>query len=279
MLELHCHTTYSDGTLSPAQLVNRAVAKGVKALAITDHDTVAGWADAIASAQSHNLEIVPGIELSTTYNERSMHILGFYPDEQSLVAPLQERVNGRKRRAHKMAAKLAELGYPIELPDMSGAMAPGRPHIAQALLQAGHVTSKEDAFQRFLRDDGPAYVPYEKFTAQEGIALLLSCGAVPVWAHPYLFRGGTVETVLPELVAAGLMGVEVYHPNHSPSDQRKLEELCQQYDLMITGGSDYHGPSPNSKKAEDHDLNSLQVPLDLLTPIKMAANQLKVTKS
>jgi predicted metal-dependent phosphoesterase TrpH len=277
MLELHCHTTYSDGTLTPQQLVERAVANGVKALAITDHDTVAGWADAIASAHPYDLEIIPGIELSTVYNDRSMHILGFYPNAQQLAAPLQERVKGRKRRAQQMAEKLAELGYPIELPPMPDAMAPGRPHIAQALVNAGHVSSNEEAFQRFLREDQPAYVPYDKFTAQEGIALLRQCGAVPVWAHPYLFHGGTVETVLPELVTAGLLGVEVYHPNHSPSDRRKLEALCQEYDLLITGGSDYHGPSPQSKKAETHDLNSLQVPLALLDPIKQAAQTLKTT--
>ncbi len=277
MLELHCHTTFSDGTLTPEQLVQRAIAKGVRALAITDHDTIAGWTEARIAAQApeleHELEIVPGIELSTVHLERSLHILGYYPDPQRLEAPLQERVEGRKRRARKMAEKLTELGFPIQLPDMPGAMAPGRPHIAKALLEAGHVQSKDEAFQRFLRDDGPAYVPYEKFTVQEGIELLKSCGAVPVWAHPYLFRGATVETVLPELVDAGLMGVEVYHPNHSPSHRRELEAYCQQYGLLMTGGSDYHGP-PTEKKKEHHDLNSLAVPLGLLDAVKQAAARL-----
>ncbi|NEP17912.1 MAG: PHP domain-containing protein [Leptolyngbya sp. SIO4C1] len=271
MLELHCHTTYSDGTLTPAQLVELAIANGVKALAITDHDTVAGWNDAIAAAQTHALEIVPGIELSTVYNGRSMHILGFYPDPQTLQAPLQERIAGRKRRAQKMAEKLAAMGCPIQLPQMRGGMAPGRPHIASALVAAGHVSSRREAFDRFLRDDGPAYVPYEKFTAKEGIELLKRCGAVPVWAHPYLFRGGTVETVLPQLVSDGLMGVEVYHPHHSPSEQRRLEEYCQQYGLLMTGGSDYHGPELEAKRRDFADLNSLQVPLHLLAEIKQAA--------
>ncbi|MEO1591500.1 MAG: phosphatase, partial [Cyanobacteria bacterium J06632_22] len=154
------------------------------------------------------------------------------------------------------------------------AMAPGRPHIASALLAAGHVQSKEEAFQRFLRDNGPAYVPYEKFSVQDGIALLKSCGAVPVWAHPFLFRGATVATVLPELVDAGLMGIEVYHPNHSPSHRRELEAYCQEYGLLMTGGSDYHGP-PADKKKEHHDLNSLAVPLELLAAVKHAAATLK----
>ncbi|MEM6450954.1 MAG: PHP domain-containing protein [Cyanobacteria bacterium P01_D01_bin.105] len=275
MLELHSHTTCSDGSLTPAELVTFAVQKGVKALAITDHDTMAGWDEAIATATPLNLEIVPGLELSTVYNGRSMHILGFYPDKQKLHAPLQKRVEGRKRRAHHMAEKLAALGYPINLPDMSGAMAPGRPHIANALKQAGHVNSHEEAFERFLKDDGPAYVPYDKFTAQDGIQLLLSCGAVPVWAHPYIFRGGSVETVLPQLVDAGLMGIEVYHPTHSVSNVRKLEEYCQTYGLLMTGGSDYHGPS-HKKRSDFRDLNELAVPLDLLEPLKAAAHKLAV---
>lgn len=276
MLELHSHTTCSDGSLTPTELVNFAVEKGVKALAITDHDTMAGWAEATEAAKCLDLEIVPGLELSTVYNERSMHILGFYPDWAKLAAPLQERVEGRKRRARKMAEKLSELGYPIKLPDMSSSLAPGRPHIANALRKAGHVNSHNEAFDRFLKDDGPAYVPYEKFTAQEGIDLLLSCGAVPVWAHPCIFRGGTVETVLPELIKAGLMGIEVYHPTHSVSQTRKLEEYCQTHSLLMTGGSDYHGPK-KEKNPDFKDMNSLAVPLELLAPIKLAASRLKQT--
>lgn len=274
MLELHSHTTCSDGSLTPTELVKFAAQKGVRALAITDHDTMAGWDEAIATAAPLNLEIVPGLELSTVYNGRSMHILGFYPDREKLHDPLQERVEGRKRRARKMAEKLADLGFPIQLPDMFGAMAPGRPHIASALKAAGHVKSSNEAFNRFLRDDGPAYVPYEKFTAQQGIDLLLSCGAVPVWAHPFIFRGGTVETILPMLVEAGLMGIEVYHPTHSVSQTRKLEEYCAQYDLLMTGGSDYHGPR-KEKHSDFRDLNDLAVSLDLLPPLKAAAAQLR----
>lgn len=271
MLELHCHTTYSDGTLTPTELVAAAVAAGVKALAITDHDTVAGWDEAIAAAQTTDLEIVPGIELSTVHRDRSMHILGFYPDRAKLLGSLQDRIDGRKRRARKIADKLAALGVPIELPDMPGAMAPGRPHLAQALVQAGHATSSQDAFARWLGDNGPAFVQYEKFSAAEGIQLLLDCGAVPVWAHPYLFRGGTVDTVLPEMVAAGLQGVEVYHPHHSPSDVRRLEDWCHQYDLLMTGGSDYHGPDANAPDSKAIGLNGLAVLLDLLPPLKAAA--------
>lgn len=269
MLDLHAHTTYSDGTLTPGELVRAAALAGVRALAITDHDSLNGWDEALAAAAECDLEIVPGIELSTVHNERSLHILGFYPNREKLNEPLRDRQQGRKRRAREMAAKLAELGYPIELPDMGDDMAPGRPHIATALMKAGYVQSMREAFDRWLRDDGPAYVHYDKFSISEGISLLRSCGAVPVWAHPYLFRGGAVEEVLKELVEAGLMGVEVYHPSHTLKEVHKLEKLCAEYGLLMTGGSDYHGPSSDGTV-----LNMLHLSLSLLEPIKQAAGSL-----
>lgn len=276
MLDLHSHTSFSDGSLTPSDLVDAAIKAGVKALAITDHDTLAGWDQAINAAGAA-MEIVPGIELSTVENGKSLHILGFYPQPEALEPALQERLAGRRRRAQKIVQKLADLGYAVELPAMPGNMAPGRPHIAAALVRAGHVPSSREAFDRWLGDNGPAYVQYEKFSAPEGIQLLRRAGAVPVWAHPYLFRGGTVETVLPRLVEAGLMGVEVYHPNHSPSQVRRLETYCQQYGLLITGGSDYHGPAQDGKKDNHAQLNQLRVPLSLLSPLKQAAQALKTS--
>jgi len=269
MVELHCHTTFSDGTLTPAELVAAAIAAGVQALAITDHDTCAGWDAAIAAA-GDRLEIVPGLELSVVHNGRSLHILGFYPDRDRIDAPLALRLEGRRQRAQRMADKLAALGYPIELPQLPGNMAPGRPHVAQALLAAGHVTSAQEAFTRFLGDDRPAHVQYDKFSIQEGLTLLRDAGAIPVWAHPYLFRGGNVEDTLNELVAAGLMGLEVYHPNHSLTEQKRLLELCDRYGLLVTGGSDYHGPNPGTKAERRDSLNQFQLPLTLLDRLKAA---------
>jgi predicted metal-dependent phosphoesterase TrpH len=270
MLELHCHTTFSDGTLTPTELVHAAVSAGVRALAITDHDTISGWDEAIATAKPYNLEIVPGVELSTVHRDRSLHILGFYPDADKLCAPLSERLEGRKRRAHQMVANLEALGYPISLPELGEGIAPSRPHLARALVEAGHVQSTREAFDRLLGDDQPAYVDYDKFSISEGIALLRNCGAVPVWAHPYLFRGGEVEEVLEELLNAGLMGIEVYHPSHTPKERKNLEALCANYGLLMTGGSDYHGPSPDGKP-QNTTLNMMHLPLSLLDPIKQAA--------
>jgi Predicted metal-dependent phosphoesterases (PHP family) len=278
MLELHCHTTYSDGTLTPTELVAAAAASGVQALAVTDHDTISGWDEAFAAAGLYNIEIVPGLELSTVHNGRSLHILGFYPDGNKLRNPLNDRLEGRFRRSQEMVDKLAAIGYPIELPKTSPGMAPGRPHIASALVTAGYAKSSREAFDRWLGDDGPAYVHYDKFSIAEGIDLLRSCGAVPVWAHPYLFRGGVVEEVLKELVDAGLMGVEVYHPSHSSSQIEKLKKLCLDYGLLVTGGSDYHGPDleRNERKGmQSTALNMLHLPLELLAPVKVAAASLK----
>jgi 3',5'-nucleoside bisphosphate phosphatase len=277
MLELHCHTTHSDGTLTPAQLVEAAIASGVQVLAITDHDTVSGWDEAFATANQRQIEIVPGLELSTVWNERSLHILGFYPDRDKLEPPLQERLAGRQRRADLMLSKLADLGYAVEVAQPQDNAAIGRPHIAAALVKAGYVQSSQEAFDRWLGDDKPAYVEYEKFSAIDGIQLLRSCGAVPVWAHPFLFRGGTVETVLPELVAAGLMGLEVYHLSHSPSQCRTLENLCQHYGLLMTGGSDYHGLKSGEPDDRHTQLNQLHLSADLLMPLQQAAFELRQT--
>ena len=264
MLELHCHTTYSDGLLTPTELVKAAHKAGVKALAITDHDTISAWDEAQVAAQPYDLEIIPGVELSTVYNQRSLHILGFYPNPNLFIAPLNERLQGRKRRATQILAKLADLGYPVELPPMGDGMAPARPHIAQALVKAGYVRSAQDAFKRWLGEDKPAYVAYEKFSAEAGIQLLRDCDGVPVWAHPYLFRGGDVDTVLPVLVEAGLMGLEVYHPNHSSTQVQRLEQYCDQYGLIKTGGSDYHGGGTIP-------LNAFKLPLSLLSPLQHLA--------
>ena len=271
MIELHTHTTCSDGILTPQQLVTRAAAAGVKALAITDHDTLHGWNEAIATADLYDVEIVPGLELSTVHNGRSLHILGYYPQRELIEAPLAERLAGRKRRASQMVENLAEMGYPLEIERLEGNMAIGRPHIASAMVKAGYVKSSQEAFACFLGEDQAAYVHYEKFSIQQGIGLIRDCGGVPVWAHPYLFRGGKVEEVLPELVEAGLMGIEVYHPHHANNKVNRLKELCQQYDLLMTGGTDYHGYNFDHPEQEKWQLNQFHLPLSMLEPIKQAA--------
>ena len=274
MLELHCHTTYSDGRSTPQELVAEAAAAGVKALAITDHDTLGAWEEAIEAAKDHDIEIVPGVELSTVHNGRSLHILGYYPRREFIEQPLQERLAGRKRRAAKMVANLIEMGYELDIPQLEGNMALGRPHIAGAMVKAGYVQSTQEAFARFIGEDKPAYVHYEKFSVAEGIQLIKACKGIPVWAHPYLFRGGKVEEVLPQLVEAGLMGIEVYHPNCSATQQRKLLDYCQEYNLLATGGTDYHGHKSDRDYKTRTQLNHFQLPITMLDAIKQKAARL-----
>lgn len=262
MLELHCHTTFSDGTYTPTELVRAAYEHGIRALAITDHDTMAGWDEAMEEAQKLGVEIVPGLELSTTHNNCSLHVLAFYPDREKLADFLEERRLGRIRRSKAIVDKLKELDIHIEMPTVA---TPGRPHIARALVKAGYITREQEAFDRYIGDGKPAYVPYERLSSTEGIAMLRSCGAVPVWAHPYLFQGGPVAEVLPLLVSAGLMGLEVYHSDASLRISGRLKTLAEQYGLICTGGSDFHGTN------KDHvELNMLKLPLSLLDDLKMA---------
>ncbi len=276
MLELHCHTTCSDGTLTPKALVEAAIDAGVSALAITDHDTLAGWKEAQETAAGTGLEIVPGLELSTTEKGRSLHILGFYPDPPKLQPTLDRLQADRHRRAAAMVEKLKAMGYPISLPKLPSNSAPGRPHIARALVAAGHCISVEKAFKKWLKDGGLAYVSYDGLSAKEGIAVLREAGAVPIWAHPFLFKAAPPAELLPKLVEAGLMGLEVYHPSHSPKQIQTLLGYCETYNLLASGGSDYHGPYPNESPASQPQLNRFKIPASLLPPIKSAAKQLKV---
>lgn len=275
MLELHCHTTCSDGTLTPRALVAAAMEAGVTALAITDHDTLAGWTEAQEAAAGTGLEIVPGLELSTTEKGRSLHILGFYPDPTRLQPTLDRLQADRHRRAAAMVEKLTAMGYPIDLSQLPTNSAPGRPHIARALVAAGHCTSIEKAFKQWLKDGGLAYVSYNGLSAEEGIAALRQAGAVPIWAHPFLFKAAPPAELLPTLVDAGLMGLEVYHPSHSPKQVQTLLGLCETYDLLVSGGSDYHGPYPNESPQSKPQLNRFDLSPDLLPPIQAAARTLK----
>lgn len=272
MIELHCHTTCSDGQLTPTELVKAAAHAGIRALAITDHDTLAGWAEAREAGQAYGLEIIPGIELSTTSGGHPLHLLGFFPDAEKLLGPLQERQDQRRYRAAAMVERLAQLGFPIQLPQFS--QAPGRPHIAQALVKAGHVRSVREAFDRFLRDNGPAYIPYAPFSAVAGVRLLRSCGAVPVWAHPGLFRGGGLVKTLSGLVEAGLRGVEVYHPEQELGLRRTLLCLCERYGLIATGGSDYHGPN-----ARGYHLNMMQLDFSLYQDLLASHKSIQADRS
>ncbi|MEJ2864867.1 PHP domain-containing protein [Actinomycetospora flava] len=253
MIDLHTHSSVSDGTDSPTRLIEKAVAAEVTVLALTDHDTTAGW-DEAASARPSGLTLVRGAEFSTESDDGrggtvTAHLLGylFRPDDPEVVAE-QERVRGaRRERVRAMGDRMAAGGLPIDgeallarLPDDSPA---GRPHIGQALVDAGVVGSVPEAFEELLRKDGPYYVEKYNTPMTRAIAMIHAAGGVAVFAHPFARkRGAVVEpSVIRDLAAAGLDGVEVDHSDHVPEDRAVLRDLATETGLLVTGSSDYHG--------------------------------------
>ena len=255
-VDLHTHTTASDGVLTPHELVDLAIERGLVLIAITDHDTTAG----IDAAQAHaagRLEVWPGVEISTDVPGSEVHILGYFIDHHrpDFTATLAELRESRLHRAEQMVQKLAELGVPVSwqrVKELAGLGAIGRPHVAQALLEAGHVSTFREAFDRYIGRTGPAYVERYKLTPVEAIGLILDAGGMPVLAHP-IYIGPAAETgeqfdlrgYLPELVRAGLAGIEAYYPNYTPEVSRDLLAIAQEFGLIPTGGSDFHGPTVN----------------------------------
>ncbi len=241
-LELHAHTHFSDGQLSPAELVERALAAGITALAITDHDAVDGIAPAIEAAAGR-LEIVPGIEVSSAFEGQDLHILGYFIDPTSVTLrrALERFRIERRERALAIIAKLAELGMPIDAEEVFAAAGPGvvgRPHVAHALLKAGHVPSIDIAFQRYLGARGVAFIPRPEFPSAAAVRAIGEAGGVAVLAHP----GALPRRVVESLAEAGLGGVEVWHPQHGAAAQKRWYETAKELGLVPAGGSDFHGP-------------------------------------
>ena len=272
-VDLHLHSTASDGTDAPAELARKAKALGLSAIALTDHDTLRGLPEARAAARSLGLELVPGCELSTATPYGEMHLLAFWPDETpEAMAALEGQVKNRTIRNLKILARLAELGINItenELASEAGGEIIGRPHIAAALLRRGVVRTRLEAFSRFLGRDGAAYVPRELLTPLEGLALLRSLGAVTAVAHPLLLRAplAWLQQCLGELSGAGLDALEAYHSEHSAAQVRQVVDLAAAYGLLLCGGSDYHGQN-KPDVARGAGRGGLRVPEYLLDRLK-----------
>ncbi len=244
-LDLHLHTRASDGAWSPADVVREAARAGLDALAITDHDTTAGVAEAREAAREVGATLVVGCELSSTQEGRDVHVLGYGIDLAfpALVA-YEQRTSGRRRaRMAEMVERLADLGLPVRLERVfeiaGGEGVVGRPHLAQALVEAGHAVDLPDAFDRWIGDRQPGFVPTALHAPADVIEVIRDAGGVPVWAHP---ASDQLDLLLPELIEAGLEGLEAYRPGHTPRQTRRLLDRAAAAGLLVSGGSDWHGP-------------------------------------
>ncbi len=277
-IDLHTHSFFSDGTHSPTELVHLAQKRGLQALAITDHDTVDGVSECIATAQHVGLEAVSGIELSVEFGERNFHLLGYMFDHgdselQDRIAVLQE---ARQNRNRKIIAKLQDLGIHIgveELHEASPVGQTGRPHIAKLLCCKGIVRNMDEAFAKYLQKGAVAYESRFVYSAVEGIEIIKKSGGIVVLAHPaqITHSSGEMSQLVGRLVDIGLDGLEVYYPTHSSAMRRKLLKIAKRYDMIVSGGSDYHGSiRPGTDMA---GAKNVFVPSEILVRMKSRWNE------
>ena len=250
-VDLHAHTTASDGSLTPTQLVRKAREIGLAALAVTDHDTLGGLAEAQEAAQSAGMHLIPGVELSVEDEGSRFHLLGygFDPENAALGKTLADVRKSRAARNEQMAQKMAALGLPVTMDDVRAeagedAEVIARPHFARALMKKGVVSSVKEAFDRYLATGKPLYLPKEVLTPRDAVALLHRAGGVAVMAHPGLVplnASALADRVASLAQEADLDGIEAYYSQHSPADTQRFLDLAGQIGLLVTGGSDFHG--------------------------------------
>ena len=248
MIDLHTHSTESDGTLTPQELMQLASDIGLSAIALTDHDTVGGLSKAKPVAKSLGIELVPGIELSTDYNGTEVHMLGFYIDDTNpaFLKKLQDFIDSRNLRNEKMAFLLQKEGFSITLEDLYREYPDSvitRAHFARYLVEHGYVKDRDTVFRKYLGDNCRCYVPREKITPFEAIDLIHLGGGLAFFAHPVLchMNHDRLRFFVRDLKEAGLTGMEAVYSMNSPGDERNMKKLAQKFDLLISGGSDFHG--------------------------------------
>lgn len=241
--DLHIHSTFSDGMLSPQQIIDEALRIGLHGLALTDHDTVSGIDVAMEYAKYRNFPLIAGIELNTEIGPFESHILGYFIDwhNDGLISRLSELKESREQRAVKMVSKLNSMGIDIKLQrvkELAKGDLVGRPHIAQSMMEKGYVFSVKEAFEKYIGQGRPAYIPRYKFQPSEAIELIKSTGGITVLAHPGLLKN---SSVINELLDMGIEGIEVNYPEHSLEDTERYLNLAIHRRIFVTGGSDYHG--------------------------------------
>ena len=249
LIDLHTHSTASDGTEPPAVVVMQAVAAGLDVVALTDHDTTLGWDEAGSAARQHGIRLVPGIEVSCSRYHQSIHLLAYLPDPShaALVDELERARHSRDTRLDAMVAKMAADGIPVTIEEVRAQVepgaTPGRPHIADALVASGVVAHRDEAFARWLGGRSPYYVEHYAPDPVRAVEIVRAAGGVPVVAHPRSVNRGRVvsDELIEELAAAGLAGLEVHHRDHTPDAVAHLADLARGLGLLATGSSDYHG--------------------------------------
>lgn len=277
-IDLHVHSTFSDGSMTPTELVRYARRKGLSAMALTDHDAINGLEEATAAGDTLGVEIVAGVELSVKHGDCALHLLGylFRRMDQALLLALHHLQEGRLARNKVILDNLDRLGIHIdhqELEAISGHGRGGRPHIARLMVEKGAVENMEEAFVRYLAKGGLAYAPRLVFQAKEAIAMINHAGGIAVLAHPRQLAkaGEDVTAIITSLKKMGLAGIEVYYPSHSRQFRRKLMTLAKSLDLLPTGGSDYHGTiRPGTTLAGGKNCT---VPMNVLEKMKRRQEQ------
>lgn len=271
--DLHTHTHHSDGQLAPAKLVAKARQHGLYALAITDHDGIDGLEEASEAGRTCGVEVIAGVELSVTVGQEEVHLLGycFDPQHEGLRRHLRRFRSARHRRGEQMVERLHALGVPLAFASVleearDGVL--GRPHVAAALVREGHVASYLEAFERYLKDGGPAWVAKPLFPAEEALALLHDAGGLGVLAHPGHW---TSDAVLMALIRAGLDGIETVHPAHDEMLKRYYRQTARDFGLIETGGSDYHGQRPQ----DEANLGRYAIPYPQLDRVKRRGEEEK----
>jgi predicted metal-dependent phosphoesterase TrpH len=274
--DLHIHSTASDGKLTPAEVVREAAGRGLKFIALADHDNVDGIAPARAATSAFpGLKVIPGVEISTDVAEGEVHILGYFVDynDAEFNYALSGFKNSRLQRGQKMVAKLEKLGIHIDwqrVLEIAGTSTIGRPHIAQAMLEKGYVTSFKEAFDKYLGHDRPAYVARDKMTPEEAVRLIIKAGGLPVLAHPLTLPDP--EGMVKKLKAGGLVGIETYYNGYTPEEVSRLLTLADKYKLVVTGGSDYHGID-----ATETAIGGADVPIEAVEKLIALAKERKLS--
>lgn len=275
MVDLHVHSNKSDGSISPSALVDYAMEKRLSAFALTDHDTTEGLTEAINAAKGKNIEVIPGIEFSTEYEKKDIHIVGLYIDYQNehFKKELQAFVDSRINRNIKMCNMLREevgmdISYEKLLEEYPGAVIT-RSHYARYMLAHGYIKSLPEAFDRYIGDNCKYFIPREKVTPEQAITLILSVGGIPILAHPTLYHMSDerLDILVSSLKDAGLIGIEAIYSTYSPREERQIRSLALKYELAISGGSDFHGDcKPGLELGTGY--GHLGVPEDVLIHLK-----------